>query len=151
MLQLSDTNIVSYLYDERSPYHETVVRRFHEAEDSHRFCMSFLTIYEFQYSLFRSPSHRSSNVERTIRYALDDFEVVLPPTQSARIFGELKHKLRTHHVQSDKGIAKYDADLMIASSAIAIGAVLVSNDTIFESLVGLHPDFRLENWALPLA
>ncbi len=40
---------------------------------------------------------------------------------------------------------------MIASCAIAIDAVLISNDALFARLGGLHPGFRLENWTIPPA
>jgi predicted nucleic acid-binding protein len=47
-----------------------------------------------------------------------------------------------------KAVDRHDVDFILASSAIAEDAVLVSNDKIFLSVRDIEPTLRLENWAV---
>lgn len=144
---LFDTNITSYIYDTDSPFHAAVAARSTQQPIGTELFVSFMTLFELQYSIQCAPDRAAVRVEKQYQFVQEKFLIAPASEHTAKLFGYLKKQLRVYHVQSDKGIAKYDADLMIASSAIAVGATLVSNDGIFEQLVGLHPDFHLENWA----
>jgi predicted nucleic acid-binding protein len=72
----------------------------------------------------------------------------------AKIFGEIKYSYRKNVQENfkskgelEKHLQKKNVDLIIASSAIETGSVLVSNDALFPRLKELRPDFMTENWA----
>jgi predicted nucleic acid-binding protein len=47
-----------------------------------------------------------------------------------------------------KLLDQHNIDLILASSAIAEDATLVSNDKIFLSIKEIEPTLKLENWAI---
>ena len=64
---------------------------------------------------------------------------ILPITEAiSRRFADLKTALR------QKGIAKSDVDLLIATTALEHGATLVSNDSAL--LAGDVPELVVESW-----
>ncbi len=52
MKYLLDTDIVSYLADKNSPFHEPVRDRLSEAGDDDQVCVSILTLYEIEFGVF---------------------------------------------------------------------------------------------------
>ena len=49
-----------------------------------------------------------------------------------------------------KSLQEKTVDFILASTAIEIGAVLVSDDKVFQTLGTIYPSLRVENWkALP--
>jgi predicted nucleic acid-binding protein len=51
---LIDTNIIAYLADVDSPYHENVRAKFHALSQEDTVCISILTLYELHYSLAKA-------------------------------------------------------------------------------------------------
>jgi predicted nucleic acid-binding protein len=73
--------------------------------------------------------------------------VFVPLTEEgAKIFGELKSKYQKHFGLKKKALSQNSIDMILASTAIEIGAILVSNDKIFEKIQEIQPDLQLENW-----
>jgi hypothetical protein len=46
----------------------------------------------------------------------------------------------------NKDIDRHNIDFILAASAITKRAVMVSNDSIFEKIKEIYPDFLFENW-----
>lgn len=146
---LFDTDIVSYSYDVRSPFHETVLLWAGREPASSVNLVSFVTLCELEYDAHVSGFQSSAQYPSIVHAVLDDYGVVHSSPEIAHLFGRLKADLRRKFGTRDRQVLhRYDADLLIASCALTTGAVLVSNDRMFEHLVGLHPDFRLENWTI---
>lgn len=76
--------------------------------------------------------------------------------KGAEIFGELKSAYR-HRLEKDRNLKKkemekhldyHSIDLIIASSALEQGTILVSNDSIFTIFEEIYPDLKVENWTV---
>ena len=130
MLYMLDTNIVSYLLERN----ETVVRRFDAAFFENDIAISAIVKFEIQRGIAVRKSKR-------LQSAFDIFcrrIPVIPFSDSdsdvaARIYADLKAK----------GQLIEDADILIGASALANGAVLVTNNT---KHLGRIEGLRIENW-----
>jgi len=60
----------------------------------------------------------------------------------------LKIAYKNHTGISKKDAKKNDIDLLIASTAIALDATLVSNDRIFKTLSEIDSRLKYENWLM---
>jgi tRNA(fMet)-specific endonuclease VapC len=131
MRYLLDTNICIYIISER-PIH--VMARF-RLERIGEIGISSLTAAELDYGVEKSGSARN-------RQALEKFlaplEIVAFDEMAFRHYGRLRADLEK------RGLPIGSMDMLIASHALALNAILVTNNTReFERVSGLH----LENWA----
>jgi predicted nucleic acid-binding protein len=142
-IYLLDTNTVSYLADHASTFHERMQQRLSEVEEGNGIAISILTLYELTYGAFHGPSYAH------LLTILESEQVVLMPLpqSGAEVFAMLKHRYRQHTGAHEKSLGRHNVDLFLASTAIAEGAVLVSNDGIFRVLAELEPRLTIENWA----
>jgi tRNA(fMet)-specific endonuclease VapC len=85
-----------------------------------------------------SASARREQNHARLRAMLARFEVIPFTAAAAERFGDVKAALRT------RGLAKSDADLQIAATAIVESATLVTDDRAL--LDGSIPDLLTENW-----
>lgn len=140
---LLDTNIVSYLADPSSPFHERVADAIRSLPDESRLAISLLTLYELTYGQVRDPGRR-----HLLAIVREEGVGVLAPSEAgAEIFAGLKDAYRLHTGARDRELVRHNVDLILASTAIVEGAVLVSNDGIFAALSRLEPRLEVENWA----
>src|SRR5689334_14353919 len=140
---LLDTNIVSYLADPSSPFHERVADAVLALAEGDRLAISTLTLYELAYGYVRDPGH--SRLLAIVRE--EDFVVLAPAEAGAEAFARLKDAYRRHAGLREKALVRHNVDLILASTAILEDAVLVSNDAIFAALAELEPRLAVENWA----
>jgi tRNA(fMet)-specific endonuclease VapC len=124
-----DTNMVSFLLDERSNVLNHAARVPMEA-----LCISAVTKGDMLFGVARRPGSRA------LRAAVDEFLLradVLPwDSAVAEVYGPLRASLETQGKRLD------DVDLMIAAHALSEKAILVSNDQAFRRLL----DLELEDW-----
>ena len=137
---LLDTNILSYLVDTASPSHGAVHGRLAELADEDEVALSILSLYELHHWFAYDPA-RQETAQEVIR----PFTVLLLPEGGAELFGALMRDLRAGTGRSE--VERHAIDCMIAVSALEHGAVLVSNDALFERLAALIPVLELVNWA----
>jgi len=84
-----------------------------------------------------------------MKNSLKESFTLLPLTEGgAEIFGDLKTSYREITGISQKAISSHNVDFMLVGSAIAEEAILVSNDTIFQTIHKNNKDFRFENWTV---
>ena len=132
MTWLLDTNTLVYILNG-----ETRIRaRANEAGRAGRVVTSIVVVAELLYGVERS-SRREAN-RRHLENELEPIEIVPLSLGAAAHFGRLKAELRA------KGINKTDLDLLIAASALDLGASLVTNDRAL--LDGAIPGLNVENW-----
>lgn len=142
-LYLLDTNTVSYLADHASAFHEPTKRRLGSVPEESGIAISILTLYELTYGFSHDPA--SSRLLSIVR---EGQVKVVPLTEAgAEAFAALKHAYRRRTGGSGKAVGRHNVDLVLASSAIVEGAVLVSNDALFRTLAELDPRLTVENWA----
>lgn len=146
---LVDTNIIAYLADVGSPYHENIRAHFQALTDEDSVCLSILTLYELYYSLAKA---QESAVSQAIIRTKEQICATLPclplSESGARIFGELKMRYQKYSGVKKNVLDRATVDLVIASTAIESNAILVSNDDIYGRVQSLWPDFRWENWTV---
>lgn len=136
---LLDTNIISYLADPSSSFHDRVETAISSLPDESRLAISLLTLYELAYGYARDPGHA-----RLLTIVRDEGIAVIAPSEAgAEVFARLKDAYRLRTGARERELARHNVDLILASTAVVEGAVLVSNDGIFATLAGLE----LENWA----
>jgi tRNA(fMet)-specific endonuclease VapC len=129
---LLDTNTLVYILNGEP----RVRARANEAGRSGRVVTSIVAVAELLYGVERSARPEANR--RHLEKELEHLEVVPVSLGAAGQFGRLKAGLRA------KGVNKTDLDLMIAATALDLGATLVTNDAAL--LDGTIPDLTVENW-----
>lgn len=133
MLYMLDTNAAS----EAMRGHPAFDARL-QALPPGQWCISAVTCSEIRYGVARRPE--AVRLHRMV----DEFLRIVPTlswdTKAANRHGELRAELKAH------GTPIGDFDEMIAAHALAIGAVVVTNNTRHFSRV---PGLVIENWLRP--
>ncbi len=128
---LLDTNIVSYAIKGSMP----AVRRHMVKVPMARMAISAVTEGELRFGLARRPE------ATRLQVIVEEFlvRVSVQPWDSAAAwhYGQLRAALEKD------GLSFGNLDIMIGAHALALGAVLVTNDQGFSRIKGL----KIENWA----
>ena len=132
MTWLLDTNIVAYVLNDAG----SVRPRLNESARVGRVVTSIIVVAELMYGVERS-ARRDAN-RRRVEKELAAIEIAPVTLGAATHFGRLKAELRV------RGIAKSDLDLMIAASALDLGATLVTHDQAL--LDGAIQGLAVEDW-----
>jgi len=145
---LLDTDIIESLGDTDSPFHQSCAARLETLGEEDELCASVLALYELEYGIVGAPNDLQHRLllhkQRTLA-----FYTILPLTESgSRIFGRLKHAFKNNTGAKHRAMKTYTVDMMVASTALEHGAILVSNDQLFSKLAALESDLRIENWAV---
>jgi predicted nucleic acid-binding protein len=112
-------------------------------DDEDGLYISILSVYELQYGFSKAKGKLRENIKKSLQTAIG-LPIIPLSLEGAAVFGELKNK---YQACSRKDLERHNFDFMIASSAIAEGAIFISNDKIFKGLKKLRKGFQLENWA----
>ncbi len=147
---LLDTNIIAYLADVESPHHAPVWQRFQTLAEEDEVSLSILTIYELHYSLAKGNARTTDASILRMKEKLCATLPIIPLSPAgAMLFGELKFRYEQVYHFKKPALARDTVDLIIASTALEKGAILVSNDTtIFPRIQAVESRLQLENWAL---
>jgi tRNA(fMet)-specific endonuclease VapC len=129
---LLDTNIVAYVLNDAG----SVRARLNESARAGRVVTSIIVVAELMYGVERS-ARREAN-RRRVEQELAAIEISPITLGAATHFGRLKAELRA------RGVAKSDLDLLIASSALDLGATLVTHDQAL--LYGAIQGLAVEDW-----
>jgi predicted nucleic acid-binding protein len=148
MKYILDTNIVSYSINRRSPFHHNVIKQLSCLSEQDTVFISVLTLYETEYGLLSVPREHKPRVSKAQKLMLHLFEILSVPVTGAKIFGRIKMAYRNKTGISQKSLDQHNVDFIIAGSAIAEDAILVSNDKIFMAIREIEPTLKLKNWAL---
>jgi predicted nucleic acid-binding protein len=143
---LLDTNIISYLDDPKSPFQKPIVNRLSSLGGDDAVYISILSLYELQYSIFRSASEMKPKITQTINMFIERFPVLNLSAAGAEIYGNVKTMYKEKVGTGKKELDQHNIDFILAASAITEQAVMVSNDSIFEKIKEIYPEFQLENW-----
>ena len=129
---LLDTNIVVYTLNDVG----TVRARVNQAAQAGRVLTSIIVVAELMYGVERSgrPETNRRHVERE----LSSIEIAPLSLGAVTHFGRPKADLR------GRGITKSDLDLLIAATALDLGATLVTHDQAL--LDGTIPALSVEDW-----
>lgn len=125
-----DTNIASYIVRGPSP---ALAARLVAVPMSH-LCVSSITEGELLYGLARKPG--AINLQTAVREFLSRVEVLAWDSAAAARYGALRAALEA------KGTPLGNLDALIAAHALAMDAILVTNDRAFARV----PALVVENW-----
>jgi tRNA(fMet)-specific endonuclease VapC len=133
---MMDTNTVSYIVKEESPVARAKLAGLQADEIG---CLSIITEAELRCGLAKSPNAYA------LRSAIEGFfakiQILHWGREEALAYGSLRAK------QEAAGKILGNLDMLIAAHAIAVGAVLVTNDKAFAQVAGLP---GAVNWATDL-
>ncbi len=133
-----DTNILSYLIDTKSPFHNSVKEFLNSLNDNIELCTTVITLMELNYAL---KLIEDNTLKNSFKRAIDKIEnsllIYTITTDTAKIFSELKYSYKSVTGINYKSAKKNDLDLIIAAIAIEYNALLVSNDKIFKHIANI--------------
>jgi len=144
-----DTDIVSYLWDEKSVHNSKVVKQLNNLNDDDIVGISVVSIYELTYGM---DSFKDEKLKAIFKNALEflqsdqDANIFSLDANGATFFSQLKLKYKNTTGIKSKEAKKNDLDLVIASIVMSQDAILISNDRIFSKLVKLEVNFKYEDW-----
>lgn len=135
-LYMLDTNMVSYIVKGHS---QAARARMLNLEDNEVVCLSAITEAEIRYGLAKRPE--ATALRERMEWFLAAVKILPWGRDEAKAYGSLRAKLES----SGKPLG--NMDMQIAAHAIALGAVLVTNDKAFANVDDLHATV---NWATDL-
>lgn len=130
-LYMLDTNTVSHLLRE----HPVVTKRI-VAVPMASLCISAVTEGELLFGLAKRPAAKHLHV--AVRQFLRRVDVLPWGTSTAEHYGIVRADMER------RGKILASLDLLIATHALSVDAVLVTNDKAFSQMVGLH----VEDWTV---
>jgi tRNA(fMet)-specific endonuclease VapC len=128
-----DTNMVSYIIKGKSPAARARLAGLSQDEIA---CISAITEAELLYGIAKSGSGEQRR--KSLEWFLARLRVHSWGREAAAAYGPLRAK------QESMGKTLGPREMQIAAHAIAVGAILVSNDKAFQHVSDLQ---RIENWA----
>ena len=133
MLYMLDTNICSYIIRNKP---QSIKKKLQEVEQNHTVALSSIVVSELLYGATKKESPKLMRIVSTF---IDNFIIYDYSKVSAQSYANIRTDLEK------KGLTIGANDLLIASHALSLGAVLVTNNTRefvrIEKLV-------LEDWSL---
>jgi tRNA(fMet)-specific endonuclease VapC len=128
---LLDTNTVSYAIKGKFP----LVRERLLKVPIREVGISVITEAELRFGAAKVP--HATKLAIVVEEFLQRVEVLVCDSAAARVYARVRAALEEH------GEPMGNLDLMIAAQALAVGAILVSNDRVFRRVKGL----RVEDWS----
>ena len=145
-IYLLDGNILTDLEYPDTPSYHVVMNRFSALSEDDQVCFSIISAYEYQHGMAKAPESIAANLKKAWATFLDLFAVVPLTLEGAEMYGVLKASYEKHTGMRKKEAKRHTADLVLAATALEIGAVLVSDDQIFDRIQEIEPALQLENW-----
>jgi predicted nucleic acid-binding protein len=142
-----DTNIASLLGSKETKDNRKIYEKFYQLNDEDVVMVSIVTLYEATYGLKHSEDEeQQEEIRQNIAYIRKYFEIIPLDLREMELFADLKVLYKKKTGINKKAMKKNDLDILIASTAMAESATLISDDGIFEKLSEIEPKFKWENW-----
>ena len=142
-----DTNIASLLGGKETKESQKIYDKFYQLNDEDVIMVSIITLYEATYGLkYSEDKKQQEEIRQNITYIQKYFEIIPLDLQEMELFADLKVLYKKKTGINKKAMKKNDLDILIASTAMAENATLISSDGIFERLSEIEPKFKWENW-----
>lgn len=136
VLYLLDTNITGYIVSGKSPAARSALK---QTLPQASVAISAITVAEILYGLELKPE--ATRLRASVERLFQAVEIRSWDSPAAQAYGRLRARLRS----AGKTLA--EMDLLIASHALAAGAVLVSHDKAFQHVT---PFLTVVDWATDL-
>jgi predicted nucleic acid-binding protein len=149
MQYLLDTNIVSYLLDNKTEFHKKVTEKLAQLSHESKIYLSVMSLYEVEYGIASAKKDSDRKKYKSAKDLILNFFEILPSTKKeTQTFGILKSTYQKKTGINKKALARHNVDFIIASTAIENKAILVSNDHIFFELQKNYASLKIENWTI---
>jgi len=135
-IYLLDTNITGYIVSGRSQMARNLLR---QTLSEAQVAISTITEAEILYGLAQKPE--ATRLRTSVEKLFQVVEIRAWDSAAAQAYGRLRTRLKM------AGKALTEMDLLIASHALAAGAVLVSHDQAFQHVI---PFLTVADWAADL-
>ena len=146
---LLDTNIVMYLEDKTLPQYTTLQEQAALLlSNNDEVYLPLLVLHELHYWVASARPEIKERFSAVLTSIKNRFPVLPLTEKGADAFGVLKAKYKKQTGINKKFLERHNVDFILASSAVAENAILVSNDKLFKTLAEMHTDFRCENWTI---
>ena len=133
-----DTNIVSHLQQDNA-IGLKVLEKLKNLDVKDEVSVSIIVLYELVYGLENiSDNEQREAVEEGIEFIKEYLSIIPLDMKEVEIFAKLKTKYKASTGISKNAIKRHNLDLLIASTAIALDAIIVSDDAIFKKLVEIE-------------
>ena len=143
---LLDTNIVSDLQTDTEAGAK-ILNKLKHLDRGDEVAVSIIVLYELTYGLHNLVDKRQKGaVQQGIDFIKEYLTIVPLDLKEVDIFAQLKIRYKQATGITKNAIKRHNLDLLIASTAIAIDAVLVSDDALFGKLAKIEPRLKYENW-----
>ena len=141
-----DTNIVSDLQTD-TEVGSKILEKLKNLDADDEVLVSIIVLYELVYGLNNiSDEKQKEAVEQGISFIKKYLSIIPLDMKEIDIFANLKTKYKKATGINKNAIKRHNLDLLIASTAIAMDAIIVSDDGIFEKLMEIEPSLKYENW-----
>lgn len=141
-----DTNILTDLEYSGTPAYHVIMDKIASLPEESEVCFSIISAYEYQHGISKASRTVAETVKKAMETFLDLFAVLPLTLEGARIYGEIKAKYEGHTGIGRTEIKRHTVDFILASTAIEMDAVVVSDDQIFKKIKEFYPSLRFENW-----
>ena len=147
MIYLLDSDAVAALITPERESHKNFMEHASKLHDGDSFCLSILTIYEFEYSIYSYTDERKqAEAQQSLAALKNSLNIIKLGVGDATAYGKLKAGYKKHTGIQRKAIRKHNMDIAIASLAITHNFTLISGDSIFSTLQKVEPHLKYENW-----
>ena len=141
-----DTNIVSDLQTD-TEVGSKILEKLKNLDADDEVLVSIIVLYELVYGLNNiSDEKQKEAVEQGISFIKKYLSIIPLDMKEIDIFANLKTKYKKATGINKNAIKRHNLDLLIASTAIVMDAIIVSDDGIFEKLMEIEPLLKYENW-----
>jgi len=141
-----DTNIVSNLQTD-SENGLKILEKLKSLYADDEVSVSIIVLYELVYGLNNIVDEDEQKaVKEGIDFIKEYLSIIPLDMKEVEIFASLKTKYKASTGINKNAIKRHNLDLLIASTAIALDAIIVSNDAIFKKLSEIEPLLRCEDW-----
>ena len=143
---LLDTNIVSDLQTDTTAGSK-ILKKLQNLNAEDEVSVSIIVLYELVYGMSNlSDPQQKKSVLQGIEFIKEYLSVIPLDMKEVDIFARLKTQFKQATGITKNAIRRHNLALLIASTALAVDAVIVSDDAIFEKLTDIEPSLRCENW-----
>lgn len=141
-----DTNIVSNLQTD-SENGLKILEKLKSLYADDEVSVSIIVLYELVYGLNNIVDEDEQKaVKEGIDFIKEYLSIIPLDMKEVEIFASLKTKYKASTGINKNAIKRHNLDLLIASTAIALDAIIVSNDAIFKKLSEIESLLRCEDW-----
>ncbi len=142
-----DSNFLTVLEDSTSPEYQNVFKKLSSFAEEDEVCVSIISMYEYFYGIYNAPDESlSRQLRKTMDTILELFIVIPLSLKGAEFYGKIKSEYRRRTGSNRTDMRHHNVDIILASVALELNAVIVSKDKIFLRIKEFQKELQVESW-----